>query len=428
MKTILRHPLGWASVALATVVALITTFAYLGAFLDPEGNTRDLPVALVNEDVGATLAGRRLELGSRVAATLVSRETPLGEAVSWTPVPSRDAAFAGIARNEFHAAVVLPRDYSRRLAALAEPARGVPLAARVDVLTNPGAGSLARAATQELATAAVVGISRRIALEIVETDGASARTRSEIAHRIGDAVQVRSVEARAIGEKSARGLSPFYFALMLALAGFLGMVIVNIGVEFAVGHISLDLFALRLHRPVVELSRTALWGVKLVLALAFSLVAGVLQTVLAVAGLGMSATDPRLLVPFAVLGVAAAAMVTLAFLVPFGLAGSLVGVLFITIFGVPSSGGPYPLDMLPGFFRLLAEWLPLRYMTDGARSLVFFDGRLDAGLRGALSVLAAYTLAGALVSGSIAVAIDLYQRRRAARGPGPSSNAAAASR
>lgn len=80
------------------------------------------------------------------------------------------------------------------------------------------------------------------------------------------------------------------------------------------------------------------------------------------------------------LGFATAAMVTLAFLVPFGIAGSLLAVLFVAIFGVPSSAGPYAVDMLPGFFRFLAEWLPLRYVTDGARALVFFDGDLQAGL------------------------------------------------
>ena len=70
--------------------------------------------------------------------------------------------------------------------------------------------------------------------------------------------------------------------------------------------------------------------------------------------------------------------------------------------------------MLPGFFRFLAEWLPLRYMTDGARSLVFFGGRLGAGLGTALWVLAAYVVGAALLSGATAAAIDRSLRRRAA--------------
>lgn len=404
----LRSPLAWAFVAAAVAVGIVMTFAYVGAFLDPLGNARDLPVALVDEDEGAALGERRLELGQQVVGVLTSARSPLGDAVEWSVLPTRRGALERIAADEAFAAVVIPRDYSRRLAALAAPSSGLPVATRVEVLTNPAAGSLARAATEELATRAVMGVSMQIAQQLA-TAGAGGSSPAEVAHRVDDSVQVRTSEATEIGEQSARGLAPFYFALMLALTGFIGMVMISIGVEFLNGHVALDLFALRLHNPQSRLSRSALWGTKLVLALALSVLAGVLLTAFAVEILGMTATNPVLLGLFAVLGVAAAAMVTLAFLTAFGLAGSLLGVLFITIFGVPASGGPYPLETLPGFFRFLAGWLPLRYLTDGARSLVFFDGSLAAGLGTALWVLAVYALGGALLGGLLAVAIDRAQ-------------------
>lgn len=236
--------------------------------------------------------------------------------------------------------------------------------------------------------------------------GAGQSSPAEVAHRVDDSVQVRSSEATEIGEKSARGLAPFYLALMLALTGLVGTVMISIGVEFLNGHVALDLFALRLHRPQTERSRTNLWGTKLVLVLALAVLAGGSLTAFAVGALGMTATNPVLLGLFAMLGVAAVGATTLAFLAAFGLAGSLLGVLFVTIFGVPASGGPYPLETLPAFFRFLGEWLPLRYLTDGARSLAFFDGSLDAGLGTALWVLAAYALGAVLVGGLTAVAID----------------------
>lgn len=412
MRSVLRLPLAWAGVALATAVAIVTTFAYLGAFLDPAGNARDLPVAIVNGDAGASIGGQRVDLGWRLVATLVSRRSPLGDAVEWTALPSRRAALERIRRDQAFAAVVIPRDYSRRLAALALPPRGLSPAAQVQVLTNPAAGSFARTATEELATRAVMGLSMRLAQELAST-GADGETPARVAHRVGDAVQVRSSEATPTGERSARGLAPFYFALTLALAGFIGTVIISIAVELVDGRLALDLFALRLHRTGSGVSHTSRWATKLVLALALSVLAGTLQTVLAVVVLGMTATNRVELALFAVLGVAAAAMVTLAFLVPFGLAGSLVGVLFVTIFGVPASGGPYPIEMLPGFFRFLAAWLPLRYLTDGARSLVFLDGRLDAGLGTAIAVLLAYAAGAALLGGATALAIDRRLRRNA---------------
>jgi hypothetical protein len=62
--------------------------------------------------------------------------------------------------------------------------------------------------------------------------------------------------------------------------------------------------------------------------------------------------------------------------------------------------------MLPGFFRFLATWLPLRYMTDGTRSLQFFDGRTEVSLGAALWVLGAYAIGAVLLSGATALAID----------------------
>lgn len=406
----LRSPLAWAAVAAAVAVGIVMTFSYLGAFLDPVGNARDLPVTLVDEDAGSAVGGQRLELGQELAGVLTSAGSPLGDAIEWTVLPTRGDALERIAADEAFAAVVIPRDYSRRLAAVAAPSAGLPVATRVEVLTNPAAGSLARAASEELVTSAVMGVSMKIAGQLARAGGAQS-TPAEVAHRVDDSVQVRASEATEIGEKSARGLAPFYFALMLALTGFIGTVMISIAVEHLNGHVAVDLFALRLHRPKSQLSRTALWGTKLVLVSALSVLGGTVLTAFAIEILGMTATNPIELGLFAVLGVAAAALVALAFLTAFGLAGSLLGVIFITILGVPTSGGPYPIQMLPGFFRFLAEWLPLRYLTDGARSLVFFEGSLEAGLGTAIWVLAAYALGAALAGGLVAVAIDRVQLR-----------------
>jgi len=81
------------------------------------------------------------------------------------------------------------------------------------------------------------------------------------------------------------------------------------------------------------------------------------------------------------------------------------------LFAVPSSGGVYSAQTLPRFFRFLGDWLPLRRMTDGARSLVFFDGRMGAGLAPALWVLGAY-----LVGATLLVLLAAAQMERRVRG------------
>jgi uncharacterized phage infection (PIP) family protein YhgE len=99
-------------------------------------------------------------------------------------------------------------------------------------------------------------------------------------------------------------------------------------------------------------------------------------------------------------------MVTLFFLLTFDIVGRIVAVLVTILFAVPSSGGVYPAQTLPRFFRFLGDWLPLRRMTDGGRSLTFYGGNGAAGLGTALWVLASY-----LVLFTLLTVLVIWRRR-----------------
>jgi hypothetical protein len=64
--------------------------------------------------------------------------------------------------------------------------------------------------------------------------------------------------------------------------------------------------------------------------------------------------------------------------VAFGPAGIGISAVLKVILGLVSSGGLSSLEALPPFFQAYAEWLPLRYVIDGLRSLLFYNGSLDA--------------------------------------------------
>ena len=61
-----------------------------------------------------------------------------------------------------------------------------------------------------------------------------------------------------------------------------------------------------------------------------------------------------------------------------------------------------PLQALSGFFRFAARFEPLRQIVDGNRALLYFDGRLDAGLGRSLTVigveLVVWVIIGAVVT------------------------------
>lgn len=405
--SILRHPLPWVGVLAAGLMAFTITFSYLGGFVDPGGNTRDLPLAIVNEDTGADVGGQPLNLGQQVTEEVTAPGGRLGDDVEWSVVASRDEVIDQMKSDRYYAAMIIPPDYTARILAL-QTASGSPLeAARIEILANPAAGSIASAAAQQIVQGVVAQIQAEVQTQTVQAlTSAGAVLSPQQATVIAQPVQFDITTAVPIGDQSARGLAPFYFAVMLTLAGFVGTNIVNIAVDISAGRAELDLFGRRRRMPDTQTTWRELFAAKLTLSLAMSVLSAILLTVMAVPILGMDATDPWTLALFAVLGVTAVSMVTLLFVTTLGNVGVLLGILVTTIFGVPSAGGVYPLEMMPRFFQLLGDVLPLRYLTDGSRSLIFFEGRLDAGLETAVWVLALYAAAAAAFGYAAAFAFD----------------------
>lgn len=54
--------------------------------------------------------------------------------------------------------------------------------------------------------------------------------------------------------------------------------------------------------------------------------------------------------------------------------------------------------------------MPLRYLTDGTRSIMWFDARAGTGLSAGVWVLAAYTVVCVALSGALAAVFDRRHR------------------
>jgi hypothetical protein len=108
----------------------------------------------------------------------------------------------------------------------------------------------------------------------------------------------------------------------------------------------------------------------------------------------------------------------------FGMAGTAVVILLVTVVGNPAAGGSVAWPLLPAFFRVVGPWTPNGAGTEGIRNIVYFDhnamGRplvtlvlyavfgivltvVASALRKARSVEPAVTEAEASVSGAGAV-------------------------
>jgi YhgE/Pip-like protein len=393
----------------------VLAFGYLGAFLDPDGNARNLPLALVDEDRGAEFGAKTFDLGSQVVDQVRAPNPSLGRSVRWTVLPSRRAALDAIRNDRFYAALIVPPEFSSQIVQLAA-GTSTPRPATVEVLTNPASGSYAGTFSQTVATAAVDQISRVTSRQIADTlQAAGAHPAPAAVPTLGRPVEAIVTVAHPLGTNGGRGIAPFYLAVVLTLSGIIVATVANTGINLVSGGERLELLGRTVTIPTVSASGYRVWAAKLAATLVTSIVAAVLVVVMTVGILGMPTGSAVGLAAFAALAVITSATITLALLIAFGIMGELLAVFFTTIFGVPSAGGVYPVQALPPFFRFLHAWLPLRYVTDGARALVYFDGA-DLGLGRAILVLTLYT-AGATLLGWLAARQALNRSRLDPRPP-----------
>src|SRR5215211_646507 len=507
---VLASPRVWLMIVGVTAVLALIYYAYLAAVASPEENLKDLPIALVNEDEGGELGGNEVNLGDRIVEKVTDPDSPAADTVEWARPGDRDEALEGIGNNEdegaemngqpmklgeevakritapdspappfvqwtrtddraatlegleegdFYAAIVLPKDYSQRLASMSGPPTGAlpsaapmpaemglltspavrpsttalledafssivggvsqatserildglseqgvpvppgagaiisdpvvgrvseadvsakagplpeaPQPAEIEVLTNPSAGQSAALPAQNISTGIVEAVSRATSERLSEAAGErGARLTPEVAAVLGDPVRAEVTEAQPVGPNSGNGQSPFFLAFLANLSALIGGAVLFFGTGSA---------AKALEERGLRPSRTGLWTVRLLLGLVYAgLVAGV-ELWVAFGGVGVeheaSTAQVRL---FLALAVAAVLTVTILLAAALGPAGIGISAVLFVILGLVSSGGLAPLEALPPFYQAYADWLPLRYVIDGLRSLLFYDGSLDA--------------------------------------------------
>ncbi len=158
-------------------------------------------------------------------------------------------------------------------------------------------------------------------------------------------------------------------------------------------------------RPVPISRRQTLW-LKFTVAL-------VVIPVLDAAIVGVAAGILRMDVPntallWVVMALASlmVAGVTLTLFVAFGSIGQLLAMLGLVYLSLASSGGTVPTQALPGFFNAVGRVEPLRQVLGGARAVLYFGARGDAGLDHAAIVLSVEIVVAVLVGSAVTAWYD----------------------
>lgn len=160
----LRAPKMIVQVAGIALIPVLYAATFLWAFWNPYGHLDRLPVAVVNEDAGASFHGQRIDAGQQLVAKLRGDHN-----LGWRFVTPAQAS-AGMADGAYAMEIVIPRDFSQRAVDRAERVHAP--APQLTSITNDRynyiAGVIGRNATVKLASETALGLVKTYTESLVE--------------------------------------------------------------------------------------------------------------------------------------------------------------------------------------------------------------------------------------------------------------------
>jgi len=392
----------WALPIVVTLALMSALCAlYLGGILNPMTNLRHFPIAAVNEDAGPFGA----QITDGMAGGLDKNKFDVR-------VVSHDEAQRLLDTAQVYGELVIPPTFSSSLhefgASAVTPGRAT--RPSVTISTNPRAGTLGSSiAGQTLTQAMAVAngkVGQRLTADVAAEAGGAPLTGAS-ALGLANPIDVKANVYHALPNGTGNGLSAFYFALLLLLAGFTGSVVVSTLVDALLGYVPAEWGPVYRFGEQVKISRFQTLQLKWVIMVVLALLTSAVYLAIA-HGLGMPIPLGWQLWAYGAFAIIAVGITSSSLLSVLGSMGLLISMLIFVILGLPSAGATVPLEATPPFFRWLSEFEPMHQVFLGVRSLVYLNGRADAGLSQALWMTSVGLVIGLLLGGIIT---HLYDRK-----------------
>ncbi|WP_030596330.1 YhgE/Pip domain-containing protein [Streptomyces fulvoviolaceus] len=169
-----RGKLPRAALVALLVLPLLYGALYLWSFWDPYGRLDRIPVALVNDDKGASADGKKLTAGADITQGLRDSDV-----FDWHEVSAAEAR-EGVENGSYYLSLTMPDDFSRRIASSAgdSPETGA-LQVRTNDANNYIVGQISRTVFAEVRQAASTKASRsfldRIFISFSDIHGATVK-------------------------------------------------------------------------------------------------------------------------------------------------------------------------------------------------------------------------------------------------------------
>ena len=400
----------WVTVLVVTsVLIVLMSLIYVGSVVDPLEHLHDLPVLVVNDDVGATVGAEHLDIGTQVVSAL-NRSPAVSSRLSLHSATMAQAR-STLDENGAYAVIAIPSNFTvSTLALYGYKVEGAPAASlpTIQLLTNVRAGSIGVSLATGVADPALVAISHVVGSKVAATVPGQPTSSPALVALRKDPFTLATVPYRPLPPHSALGLSAFYISLLAIMCGFLGAILINTAVDAALGYATNEIGPRWRQRPPVNITRWQTLLAKWSMALVVPPILTGLLLIVAIGLLNMDATHIALLWVFLSFGAVVIAMGTLVLFAMFGSLGQLLAMLLFVYLALASSGGTIPLQALPPMLKFAANFEPLRQILDGTRAILYFNASGPAGLtRGFI-----LTAIGLILWLVIGVAITTWYDRR----------------
>ncbi|MEV6561225.1 ABC transporter permease [Nocardia sp. NPDC051756] len=378
--------------AVLTLLTALLGIMYLDYVVDPEKNLHDFPIALVNQDVGDVIKTadrqQQVNFGNQITDALAKG----------VPADKVDLRVLSISESErqmqsgeVYGALIIPGDFSKRLGILGvgsvipgEMERPI-----ITMQTNPRTGAFGTQIVLRVGNQALTEVNKQVGKQLTDQvteqlkpqpGGPPAPELSGAARvALADPVKVVVQQYHPLPDGTGQGLSAFFYALLLLLAGVVGAMVIHTMIDAQLGFIPTEYGPWFVHYPPTPISRfrTLLikWGVMVVTA-------NIVSAVFLIVGkiLDMPIDHPLALFLYSALAIIAVGVTGLSTLAAIGSAGLLVNLILFIILGLPSSGGTVPIEATPQYFGWLASFEPMHQVFLGIRAILYFDASFEAGL------------------------------------------------
>ncbi|MFJ7972045.1 ABC transporter permease [Psychrobacillus sp. NPDC096389] len=400
MKRLLKIKATWTPIWMVAFLMLCMISIYLPVFGGPSQRLTNFPLIIVDEDTGTSSFTTAKEIGDSLI------QTQNGHTFYWRIVANKQMALKELKDNQAYGALIIPSNYSQGLTELHNAlmlGKTEGQAVQIEILLNEGGGQsttmIATNALKMVANAATTNVSQHLQRELIKKD---IRVHPKMASLVENPIQFKMKNVLGLPENSNKGMTPFMLILITSISGLMGVNMVSAYVKNIVA-------SLRSKDHLLSNSKVLITELILGVFLA-AIVAFILQIAVFIFFGSSHTTSIWLIFLFTFL-----CCMTMYF--QFKLIGLFLGrwgilVMFpINIMGIFSSGGAVPITTLPFVHRFFSTILPTRYMVDGMRTLLYYGGKLQAGLGHALIVLTVFFIV--FLSVCLLVAYHTYRKELA---------------